>query len=339
MKRFAFIGVGLACFATACLAQWTTNPPGTNVVTGYTVNTNVSPNQITSNYVFTSVFPRIRPLLAPSVTDTDAIAFINRSMILSQADQVSLQNLVLGLKTNGIWTNLVAFYPFYTLPAYGQSRTYNGGFANSDSLNLVSTNYTIAWFTGCLFDGTGVSSAGHPNSSTNGTGDCSFSPSTFNAPTNNWHIFAWLGSTNLSTTNYYFGTAHNTPTPKTSTYFAGTTTNFIRACLFSSTNQPELVAPFGGGPVLTEFATAGTVSLYAGAGVTNVATASATPLSNSGVDYSLFDISLLSGGTTGKSSQVNFRALSFGYGLTAAQVTNYFAVVQSWENALNRGTP
>jgi len=88
----------------------------------------------------------------PQVSDTDAQAFINRvytaggSLSITEADAVN--DLVIDLKADGIWTKIKAIYPMV------------GASAAACAQNLKSSSFTGTFSTGWTFASTGVTPNG-----------------------------------------------------------------------------------------------------------------------------------------------------------------------------------
>jgi hypothetical protein len=73
-------------------------------------------------------------LSPPTVSDSDAQAFINAANIIDQAEATAVNNLTIGLKADNLWTKMKAIYPFV------------GGVASSQKYNLVNPLDTNAAF-------------------------------------------------------------------------------------------------------------------------------------------------------------------------------------------------
>ena len=87
-------------------------------------------------------------------TDTDAQTFITAASITDATQKNAINQLVLDLKSNSLWTKIKALYPFV------------GGNSVSHSYNLINpSNYQITWYGGVTHSSTGVTGNG-----TNGYG-------------------------------------------------------------------------------------------------------------------------------------------------------------------------
>jgi hypothetical protein len=103
---------------------------------------------------------------APSVNDPDVQRFLNTTSITTPTIITALNNLVLCLKSNGLWTSFDAIYPFV------------GGTSATCAVNLINpSNYLITWHGGMNFTGAGINSDG-----STGYGDTGFNPNSAPSP-------------------------------------------------------------------------------------------------------------------------------------------------------------
>lgn len=106
-------------------------------------------------------FLQRRVVSAGGGNDPDAQAFIDATGI-SGTDATAINQLVLDLKSNSLWTKMVAIYPLV------------GGSSSSTSYNLKNTAlYQVTWNGTLTFASTGVTGNG-----TNGWGDTGLNPTT-----------------------------------------------------------------------------------------------------------------------------------------------------------------
>jgi hypothetical protein len=90
---------------------------------------------------------------AASSFDPDAQAFITAAGITDPTQQTAIDNLVIGLKTDGLWTNMQAIYPLV------------GGTASSHKYNLkdprdLDAAYRLAFFGGWTHNANGITGNG-----------------------------------------------------------------------------------------------------------------------------------------------------------------------------------
>jgi hypothetical protein len=96
-----------------------------------------------------------RSIGTQTVSDADAQAFVTNADIQDQVEANAINNLVIGMKADGLWTKMKAVYPMV------------GGTATSNSFNLRNTaQYQISWNGGVTHSPNGVQFGG-----VNGYGD------------------------------------------------------------------------------------------------------------------------------------------------------------------------
>ncbi len=101
-----------------------------------------------------------RSIGTQTVSDADAQAFVTAANIQDQVEADAINNLVIGMKADGLWTKMKAVYPFV------------GGTSTSTSYNLKNTaQYQISWNGGVTHASTGVTFNG-----SNGYGNTNFAP-------------------------------------------------------------------------------------------------------------------------------------------------------------------
>ena len=98
-------------------------------------------------------------------TDADAQAFITAAAITDPTQQTAINNLVLGMKADGIWTKMKAIYPFV------------GGTASTHKWNLKDPRDLDAAFRLVFNGGWTHSSTGATPNGTNGYADTKLVPS------------------------------------------------------------------------------------------------------------------------------------------------------------------
>lgn len=103
-----------------------------------------------------------RSIGTQTVSDADAQAFVTNAGIVDQVEANAVNNLVIGLKADGLWSKMKAVYPFV------------GSSATSNSYNLKNTaQFQITWNGGVTHSSTGVTFNG-----TNGFGNTGLNDST-----------------------------------------------------------------------------------------------------------------------------------------------------------------
>jgi hypothetical protein len=107
----------------------------TGSVANITVN-NADLDGLSVNRNYNAIATRFSlPFRRPTVTDADALAFIETAGISGETQQTAINTLVLGLKANSLWTKMVSIYPLI------------GGSAFSHKYNLKNINtHPVVWF-------------------------------------------------------------------------------------------------------------------------------------------------------------------------------------------------
>lgn len=291
------------------------------------------------NYAFTGSNNAVVTPIYFLVTDTNAISFIKRAQIWNWRTQLAIQNLCVGLKTNNLWTNWVAFYPFV------------GGNSNSCAQNLVSTNYTIAWcgtnntpFTNSaqydpsniVFTSRGIADTLNGNFIGGGPsmawGNTGYSPSAW-AATNSFTLYAFTDS---SITNQQVGIPGG---------FLG---NDATSCMLFGVD-PNLNVPTPGGQIFNT----GTISVT-NAGGNLMVTRIGLSLLNIRNDYGINqssnpgpplnstngnNICILRVPNTGGGTIGQIRTAAFGGVVSGTVTTNFFNVMTAFQQSLNRNNP
>lgn len=115
------------------------------------------------------------PAISSAGFDPDAQSFLTRANITDPTQQAAVNQLALSLKSAGIWSKMVALYPFV------------GGSASSHAQNLVSSSFTVTWSGTITHDSNGVKGNG-----TTGFGDTGLIPSVAGLQLNSTHASAYI---------------------------------------------------------------------------------------------------------------------------------------------------
>jgi len=116
-----------------------------------------------------------RSIGTQTVSDADAQAFVTAADIQDQVEANAINNLVIGMKADGLWTKMKAVYPFV------------GGTSTSTSYNLRNTaQYQISWVGGWTWNNNGVLPGG-----VNGYGETNLNENSV-LTLNNAHISVYL---------------------------------------------------------------------------------------------------------------------------------------------------
>jgi hypothetical protein len=129
-----------------------------------------------------------RSIGTQTVSDADAQAFVTNAGIVDQVEANAINNLVIGMKADGLWTKMKAVYPFV------------GGSSTSHSYNLRNTaQYQISWSGGITHSSNGVQFGG-----VNGLGNTGYNLST-NASLNSHSISVYSRTTGTTGTQCELG--------------------------------------------------------------------------------------------------------------------------------------
>ena len=125
-------------------------------------------------------------------TDADAQAFITAAAITDPTQQTAINNLVVGMKADGIWTKMKAIYPFV------------GGTASTHKWNLKDPRDLDAAFRLVFNGGWTHSSNGATPNGTNGYADTKLVPSSVLSQ-NSTHLSFYSRSNILNTLQFEIG--------------------------------------------------------------------------------------------------------------------------------------
>lgn len=251
---------------------------------------------------------------APSI-DPDAQAFIIAASITDPTQQSAINNLVIGLKADSLWTKMKAIYPMV------------GGTSTSHSYNLVNTaQYQITWVGGVTHSANGITGNG-----VNGYGNTNLIPSS--ALTNN----------SLNVTVYSRTSTQNGATEmgcSTSGFLPiiGLTTRGANGILFDgydfSAHRLQVANSDGRGFYHGNILTSTDQKIYKN-GV-QVATNSVAQTQSQPSVRPLFILSRNDSGTPANYSDKNLAFASIGDGLLDSEANNLYLCVQQFNTTLGR---
>ena len=262
-----------------------------------------------------------RSIGTQTVSDADAQAFVTNAGIVDQVEANAVNNLVIGLKADSLWTKMKAVYPFV------------GGTSTTHKYNLVNPLDTDAAFRLVFSGGWTHSSTGALPNGTNGYADTFLTPSTQLTAAN--HHISLYSRTNISGTVYDMGCGENDGSRLTNLFLrrTGDTAGFDAGTFstnrntFSNTDSRGFYC----GSVIVN-----TASKYYKNG-TNQNTKTLTPanllLGNSKLFLGGSNVTGL-GALFFSSKQIAFA--SIGDGLTDTESANLYTAVQTFQTALNR---
>jgi hypothetical protein len=256
--------------------------------------------------------------------DADAVAFFGRVTTaggsLSATEKAAVNQLVLDLKANSLWTPMKAIYPMV------------GASAAACAQNLKSSSFTGTFSSGWTFASTGVT----PNG-TSAYMDTSLTPSTALSSINDVHLSFYSRTQNTTTGGWNIGVDTSAPNPGSinlGQYFAAVSQKLFNngsyptyAVTSTETNTRGLAIGVAESSVLRKLHFNGSLlatttnttniglpnrSLYVGSGRNSV--------TGNAADFSPHECSLA----------------SIGDGLTTTQASNFYTAVQAFQTTLSR---
>lgn len=255
-------------------------------------------------------------LTSSSPVDADATAFFLRVTTaggsLTSTEQSAVDTLVKSLKSNGIWSSLLAIYPFV-----------GGGQANPAAAcaqNLKSASHTITFNGAMTFSSNGITGNG-----TNAYGNENFLPSS-------------LASLDSASFGFYNGVAVNETKQTMGSRFG---TNF-----FSMAHKFSGITYYGvnGGQAASTDTTSG-LGLYVASRLNSTTTklyingtinSTHNIISTLTPGFSTSILSINNGGANTEFSAKNCRFRFIGNGLTDADVTALTSAIQTFQSNLGR---
>ena len=253
-----------------------------------------------------------RSIGTQTVSDPDAQAFVTNAGIVDQVEAKAVNNLVIGLKSDGLWSKMKAIYPMV------------GSSATSNSYNLKNTaQYQITWYGGLTHNANGVTGSG-----TNGYGD-TFLNNNVLAQNDN-HLSVYIRTSGGNTGN-------DLASWNGSTFGMSMYTNFLGG--FTAANN-------SGGAYFT-FTQGTQGGLYINRRISATQFIQQRNLlkqtnNNNSSNHITTSFKLLrTGDFNGEYSNKNIAFASIGDGLNDTEATNLYTRVQAFNTALNRqvGTP
>jgi len=256
----------------------------------------------------------------PIVSDPDAQAFINSANIVDQVEATAVNNLVIGLKADGLWTSMKAIYPMV------------GSSASSCAVNLKTVGtYNLSFVGGWTFSQNGAL----PNGS-NAYADTFLAPSTAFVATDNKHL-SFYSRTNSATAGFSSSIGSDS---------GGGSPNYCRFTIRQSSNGRSSIY---GGTNGTAIATAETDSrgFYQSSRInatssafykngSNIANGTSTNGTTSQITQTLLISASRSGASIVYYDNKECAFASIGDSLDAVQTLNFYNRVQAFQTTLNR---
>jgi hypothetical protein len=251
-------------------------------------------------------------------TDADAQAFITAAAITDPTQQTAINNLVKGMKADGIWTKMKAIYPFV------------GGTASTHKWNLKDPRDLDAAFRLVFNGGWTHSSNGATPNGTNGYADTKFNANT-NQSVNNFALSVYLRTANTNAL-VDMGAA-NSPTYLPLTSIEGSAIGRTQYCWDFTTSKVDIATTDSRGMWGVSRTGATTwQSFQRNTAVAKTTTTSQTTLPNLNIYVGASNLN--TGASAFSNREVSFAQLS--NGLTNAEFNNLYTRVQAFQTSLSR---
>lgn len=264
-----------------------------------------------------------RQQVTSGVVDPNAQAFITAAGITDPTQQSAINQLVLDLKSNSLWTKMYLLYPLV------------GGTSTTTKYNLMNpvdtdAGYRMTWNGGITFDSNGVQGNG-----STGYGNPHFNPNTFNSTTaiTSSNHFAIYSRSSVSNDNTDYGSAvvnialQMLARRASGNMLADNYAELLRAQGAVTNSQGLFVS--------TRTSLTSHIIYRNGSSVaSNTSTETASQMNSLTYDLAFMAANYL--GTISDYSTRQYAWFSIGSGLDATDSTNLYTVVQAYQTALGR---
>jgi hypothetical protein len=248
-----------------------------------------------------------RSIGTQTVSDADAQAFINAAAIDDQVQANAINNLVIGLKADGLWTKMKAIYPIC------------GGNASSHAVNLKTPGtYNLTFQTGWTHTTNGMT----PNNTYANTG---FNPLTQSLPRNSASIGVY------NRTNTVIGGAHGQRVSNNFELFDPWSDNRVYCYINNGSSGFNVAVPNSLGLIQGSRTTSTAIAISQNNSITNGGS------STTGDSNGNLWIGASNDGSTG--SFFNNRQIAFFYigeGFNNTEMQNIYTAVQAYQTTLSR---
>lgn len=245
--------------------------------------------------------------------DPDAQAFFDRVTTaggtLSTTEKNATNQLVLDMKSAGIWSSMKAVYPMV------------GASAAACAQNLKSSSFTGTFTSGWTFASTGVT----PNG-TSAYFDTNFNPVTQSLPTNSTH-FSVYSRTNITSNGIMIGNGVGGGSNQSNFFVLNPP--YLR---INSTSTPTLLPTMSfAGLILGVRTSSLNTVLYK-----NTTAYTETNVSSAPSNAKYFLGATNSGGSPSFFDSNQYAFLTIGEGLNSTQASNFYTAVQAFQTTLSR---
>ena len=298
-------------------------------ITGYTgtsvsaVTVTFTASTISEDYNFEYLIDALTiPTPPPTPVPNPASYFISTAGITGTTEQNAITNLYNNLVSAGLWDKMYVIYPFV------------GGTSSTCSYNLVNPDYyQIDWYgTGLTFNSDGVTGLVNPVENADGYGDTNFNPKAFNYYTPITSDISFSVNTRNDTTIGYqqaeFGVLGDTPSSMVIDIPVG-------GNLWGNALSITPGAPIYGLYLVSS--TSPTSNKFYKNAVLEGTNTNVAPGSPDDINYNIYLMALNVRGTAEYFAVKNMDWSHIGKGLTDADVTNLYNIVQIFQYQLGRG--
>ena len=251
-----------------------------------------------------------RSIGTQTVSDADAQAFVTNAGIVDQVEANAINNLVIGMKADSLWTKMKAVYPFV------------GGSATSNSYNLRNTaQYQLSFSGGATHNSNGYTSG------VNGYANTGLNPNTAFSTNDSMHLSLY-SRTNNDLGGLDFGGLNASAVTGLYARFSNTAYAYINGgsgVLTGNTNSTGFYVGTRTASNVLKLFKSGTQlgSTYTGA-------------NGARLDLNAFLGALNVSGSPTYYTQRNYAFASIGDGLTDTEAANFYTAVQTFQTTLNR---
>jgi len=256
-----------------------------------------------------------RSIGTQTVSDADAQAFVTNAGIVDQVEANAINNLVIGMKADGLWTKMQAVYPFV------------GGTASTHKFNLKNPLDTDAAFRLVFSGGWTHSSSGALPNGTNAFANTFLNPST-SLGLNSTHL-SYYSRTNFVGSQIEIGSRNSTGTQ--SCYLTYNFSNIAYAAIHKADGiRPNIATDTRGFYVGSRILS--TQEKYYTTNIAQTLSGDSVGLNNFNIYLGCYNANLTP--MFYSSKQTAFA--SIGDGLTDTEAANFYTRVQNFNTALAR---
>ena len=274
---------------------------GQNITCVVTATNAVGSGNATSNSLYTY--------------DFNAYSFVNTAIITNSTEQTAINDLVIGLKSDSLWTSMLAIYPFV------------GGTSTSCKYNLKNTATFTLTFVGSWLPASFTSFGIQPNG-TDTYANTFFTPSTSGWALGNSSISAYSRTNNVMGSGVIYGVRSG-----------ATSNNYPVLNVSSTSNFHNSGVPISPSPLPTSTACNFISSRINTANVIMAINGTATSYVNAENTLASVPIYLGARRNGGATDLWSTRQLAFahiGTGLTTVQCTLLYTRIQAFQTTLGR---